>query len=69
MQNFEDFKNYVKQNGQEIHTNIHQKVLTATNEQNFIDLGEEHEFYRRAWVEIGIMEILEHYHNWLNSKS
>lgn len=31
------------------------------------DIGEEHEFYRRAWVEIGIMEMLEHYHNWLNS--
>lgn len=68
MKDFDDFKNYVKQNGQEIHSSIHQKVLNATDNKNFDDIGEEHEFYRRAWVEIGIMEMLEHYHNWINSK-
>lgn len=69
MKNFDEFKNYVSINGQEIHSSIHKKVLETTNRQNFNDIGEEHEFYRRAWIEIGIMEMLEHYHNWLNGKS
>ena len=67
MKNYDDFRKYVLSNGQEIHSSIHQKVLETTNKQNFDDIGEKHEFYRRAWVEIGIMEMLEHYHNWLNS--
>ena len=67
MKNFEDFKKFVNENGDEIHSSIHQKVLNATNSQNFDDIGEKNEFYRRAWVEIGIMIMLEHYHNWLNS--
>ena len=69
MKNFDDFKNYVNQNGQEIHSAIHQKVIESANKHNFDDIGEEHEFIRRAWVEIGIMEMLEHYHNWLNRES
>lgn len=40
--------------------------MSATEKQNFTDIAEEYEFIRRAWVEIGIMEMLEHYHNWLN---
>lgn len=40
--------------------------MSATEKQSFTDIAEEHEFIRRAWVEIGIMEMLEHYHNWLN---
>ena len=67
MTDFEDFKKYVSENGDEIHSSIHQGVLKATEKQHFEDIGEEHEFNRRAWVEIGIMEMLEHYHNWLNS--
>lgn len=68
MKNFDDFKKYVSTNGQEIHSAIHKKVLETTDNQNFNDISEKHEFYRRAWVEIGIMEMLKHYHNWLNSK-
>lgn len=66
MKNFEDFKEYVRQNGNEIHSSIHDKVLKSVEKQNFEDDGEEHEHYRSAWVEIGIMEMLEHYHKWLN---
>lgn len=66
MKNFDDFRKYVLENGTEIHNSIHDKVLTSLSRQNFDDIGEEHEFYRYAWVEIGIMEMLEHYHNWLN---
>lgn len=69
MKNFEDFKNYVNQNGQEIHSTIHQKVMDSVSKHTFDDIGEEYEFSRRAWVEIGIMEMLEHYHNWLNLES
>lgn len=67
MKDFNDFKSYVNENGMEIHSTIHRKVVDATEKQNFDDIGEEHEFYRRAWVEIGIMEMLERYHNWINS--
>lgn len=67
MKNFDDFKSYTKEHGEEIHSSIHQRVLDAVESQSFDDVGEKHEFYRRAWVEIGIMEMLEHYHNWLNS--
>lgn len=66
MKDFEDFKTFVSQNGSEIHSSIHQKVMSATEQKKFTDIGEKHEFIRRAWVEIGIMEMLEHYHNWLN---
>lgn len=48
MKNFEDFKKFVNENGDEIHSSIHQKVLNATNSQNFDDIGEKNEFYRRA---------------------
>lgn len=67
MKDFNDFKKYVRKNAQEIDSNIHQKVLKYIDSQNFKDDGEKSEFYHRAWVEIGIMEMLEHYHNWLNS--
>lgn len=66
VKNFEDFKAFVSSNGDKIHSSIHQKVMSATEKQSFTDIAEEHEFIRRAWVEIGVMEMLEHYHNWLN---
>lgn len=67
MKDFEDFKSYVRENNQEIHSSIHQRVLNALDSENFDDIGEKHEFYRYAWVELGIMVMLEHYHNWLKS--
>lgn len=67
MKDFNGFKSYVSNHSNEIHSSIHQKVLNAVSEKTFCEVGEENEFYRRAWVEIGIMEMLEHYHNWLNS--
>ncbi len=67
MKDFNDFKKYVSENGQEIHSTIHQRVLKAVDSHTFEDSDEKSEFYHRAWVEIGIMEMLEHYHNWLNS--
>lgn len=66
MKDFNDFKNFVSEHGNEIDSAIHQKVCTAMEQETFDDLGCKHEFYRRAWVENGIMEVLELYHNWLS---
>lgn len=68
MKDFNDFKKFVNENGVNIHSSIHQKVMKSVNSNNFTDEGEKHEFIRRAWVEIGVMEMLEHYHNWLNNQ-
>ena len=65
---FEEFRNYVSEHGNEIDSAIHQKVDSAMEKENFDELGDRHEFYRRAWVEIGIMEVLELYHNWLSDQ-
>lgn len=67
MKDFKNFKSYVSEHGEEIHSSIHQKVLDAANKQNFNSPGEEHEFLRRTWSEFSVMVMLEHYHNWLNS--
>lgn len=67
MKDFNGFKSYAKEHNEEIHSSIHQRVLNAIDSQRFDDIEEKHEFYRSAWVELGIMEMLERYHNWLNS--
>lgn len=68
MKDFNDFKKFVNENSANIHFSIHQKVMKSADSNNFTDEGEKHEFIRRAWVEIGVMEMLEHYHNWLNNQ-
>lgn len=69
MKDFNDFRQFMKQNGQAIHEDIVHSVNKSVEEMNFSDdeIGMEHETYRRAWVEIGIMRVLEQYHNWVNS--
>ena len=54
MKDFNDFKKFVNENGANIHSSIHQKVMKSANSNNFADEGEKHEFIRRAWVEIGV---------------
>jgi len=68
LKDFNDFKKFVNENGTNIHFSIHQKVMKSVENNNFTDEGEKHEFIRRAWVEIGVMEMLEHYHNWLSNQ-
>lgn len=68
MKNFDNFKSFVYENSSAIHSSIHKKVIDAQSKHTFNDIGDEHEFHRRAYVQIGILEMLEHYHNWLNSK-
>lgn len=66
MKSFEDFENYMRTNGQQIHDEIFESVSKSVEKASIEDKGEEFEFYRRAWVEIGCMKILKHYHEWLN---
>ena len=42
-------------------------VVDQPVKANIKDPLEEHEFFRRAWVEVGFMKLIEQYHNWLNS--
>lgn len=68
MKDFEDFKSYMREHGQEIHKDIVQSVVKFIEERDYSDdPGMKNEDYRRAWVEIGFMKILEQYHNWINS--
>lgn len=67
MKNFEEFKNYMHSDGSCVHDEIVKEVNTLVEKANIEDALEEHEFYRRAWVEVGFMKMIEQYHNWLNS--
>lgn len=44
MKDFEDFIKYVHENGNEIHSSIHQNVLTAINKQHFEDIAKNRNF-------------------------
>ncbi len=67
MKDFEDFKKYISQNEQAIQSDIVNAVNSKIESLEFLDGADEHETYRRAWVEIGFMKLIEQYHNWLNS--
>lgn len=66
MKDFSDFKAYMRGDGSKIHEEIVFAVNEAVDKAKIEDPGEELEFHRRAWVEIGTMKILEAYHNWLH---
>lgn len=65
MKDFEDFKNHMREHAQEIHKDIVSTINKPIEARDFEDVSEEHETYRRAWVEIGFMKLIEQYHNWL----
>ena len=67
MKEFNDFKEYISQNAQTVHDDIVHSVNDKVKSLDISDPFEEHETYRRAWVEIGFMKMIEQYHNWLNS--
>ncbi len=67
MKDFEDFKKYMHSDGSFIHDEIANEVNALAVKANIKDPLEEHEFFRRAWVEVGFMKLIEQYHNWLNS--
>ncbi len=67
MKDFEDFKKYMNSYGSYVHDEIVNEVNALAVKANINDPIEEHEFFRRAWVEVGFMKLIEQYHNWLNS--
>lgn len=67
MKDFEDFKKYMRSDGSHVHEEIVKEVNSLVEKANINDPIEELEFHRRAWVEVGFMKLLEHYHNWVNS--
>lgn len=65
MKNFEDFKEYMRENGSDIAKTIQDKTdkyIKDNNAENLI-------IYSNTYTQIAIMEMLEHYHKWLNGKS
>lgn len=69
MKDFEDFKAYMREHGQEVHEDIVRTVNEAVEKCNFSDeeFMARTEMHRRSWVELGFMKMIEQYHNWLNS--
>lgn len=67
MKDFEDFKSYMREHAQEVHEDIVCTVNKGIENLKLTDAAEEHEAFRRAWVECGFMKLIEQYHNWLNS--
>lgn len=67
MKTFEDFENYIRECEQEVHDDIVHTVSEIITSRDYDDPLEKHEDYRRAWVEVGFMKMIEQYHNWLNS--
>lgn len=67
MKNFEDFKKYMHSDGSCVHDEIVNEVNSLVEKANIEDVIEEHEFFRRLWVEVGFMKMLEHYHKWLTT--
>ncbi len=69
MKDFQEFKNYIAENSQTIHDDIVHTVADQIKSMDFDnDPGMKHETYRRAWVEIGFMKLIEYYHEWLHSE-
>ena len=63
MKDFEDFKEYMKENGEEIAKVIQKKTdkfIKDNNAENLI-------IYSNTYTQIALMTMLENYHNWLNS--
>lgn len=64
MKNFDDFKEYMKENGSDIAKTIQDKTdrfIDNNNAENLIT-------YSNTYTQIALMEMLEHYHNWLNNQ-
>lgn len=67
MKSFSEFETYMHNDGKSVHDEIVNEVNSLVKKANIENKFEEHEFYRRAWVEVGFMKMLKLYHEWLNS--
>ena len=65
MKNFDDFKKYMNENGLEISQIIQDKTDKYIKDNDVENLI----VYSNTYTQIALMEMLEHYHNWLNSES
>ena len=65
MKNFESFKEYMKENGSDISNTIQEKTDKYMDDNGIENLI----IYSNSYTQIALMEVLEHYHNWLNSES
>lgn len=65
MKNFDDFKKYMNENGLEISQIIQEKTDKYMDDNGIENLI----IYSNSYTQIALMEVLEHYHNWLNSES
>lgn len=65
MKNFESFKEYMKKNGSDISNTIQEKTDKYMDDNGIENLI----IYSNSYTQIALMEVLEHYHNWLNSES
>lgn len=68
MKDFEDFKSYMREHEREVHDDIVRTVNEIITSHDYSSNAlNQHEDYRRAWVEVGFMKMIEKYHNWINS--
>lgn len=65
MKNFESFKEYMKENGSDISNTIQEKTDKYMDDNGIENII----IYSNSYTQIALMEVLEHYHNWLNSES
>ena len=65
LKNFDGFKEYMKQNGAEISKSISCKTDKYINDNDIENLM----IYSNTYTQVALMEMLEHYHKWLNGES
>ncbi len=66
MKDFEDFKAYMRENGDKVHEEICDAVEAVMGRESFEDSIDKLNFQRMAFSELSAMKVLEAYHKWLN---
>lgn len=65
MKDFNDFRKYMKSNGNRISAEVQSKTEEFISKNQVGDIIT----VSNAYTQIAIMKMLEEYHNWLNSES
>lgn len=66
MKDFEEFKAYMRENGDKVHEEICDAVEAAVEKESFEDSFEKLNYQRIVFSELSAMKVLEAYHKWLN---
>ena len=61
MKDFEDFRNFIKENGNTIDSEIESIIKPIVDDSKNLYIES------KAYTQIAILKILEKYHQWLNS--